>query len=212
MKKGAILIESREIDNLREIIEDHLKLLPSDWGFNLYLSSKNYESVMNRGKFDRKIDLFQIPNAFGLKEYNEALTSVNFWKMLPYDKVLILQSDSMLLKPGIDDFLQWDYIGASWKSNKRFIGNGGLSIRSRDTMIEICDKFNYDGKTNEDYWICENMFNSGIGKLAPIEVADTFSVETKFILGSLGYHAIEKWLPQKQCELIKNQYKNNLIQ
>ncbi len=46
------------------------------------------------------------------------------------------------------------------------------------------------------------------GKLPSVEEAKLFSVETMFSLGSLGYHAIEKHLPQHQCELIKNQYKN----
>jgi hypothetical protein len=58
---------------------------------------------------------------------------------------------------------------------------------------------------NEDIFfssIMANLFN-----MPTSAKAAEFSVETMYKLGSLGCHAIDKWLTPEQCEMILNQYK-----
>ena len=73
-----------------------------------------------------------------IKEYNKLLTSVWFYEQLLSKKFLLFQTDSCLLKDGIEDFLEFDYIGAPWPHLRNQIGNGGFSLRDKHVCIQIC--------------------------------------------------------------------------
>lgn len=207
MKKGAVLIETREISNLYEIIvNDHLKHLPSDWALTIFLSENNKHLFLNK-EFDREVSFrFLENNDLTISQYNHLLTSHNFWSSLPYDKVLIFQSDSKILRSGIEKFLEYDYVGAAW-SWQLWGGNGGLSLRSKSAMLEAISKKPYQegAHGNEDVYF-SNYLHEVNGNLASREICEKFSVEAVFGLGSLGVHAIEKYLTPDQCKMILNQY------
>ena len=203
---GCCIVETRPITNLSEIIIDrHLKYIPKDWGLTIYCSSLNYEFIEGVD-FGRETNIIVLENPnLSLNQYNAMLKNVRFWESLPYDKVLIFQSDSRLLKEGIEDFLEWDYVGAAWMFQLHG-GNGGLSLRDTEVMSEICRKSKFTNR-NEDVEFCNYMFENNFGNLAPREICFKFSVETIAMYGSLGTHAIEKWLSKHQCKKILNQYK-----
>lgn len=177
----AIIIENRPIPGIEQIIEAHEKMLPKDtpvyWIKN--------EPINSMG------------------DYNRLLTSKRLWRNLS-ENVLIFQHDSMILKPGIEEFMEWDYVGAPWKFQEHG-GNGGLSFRKRSAMMRVIDKFNYNGNPNEDVWFCNCLKELGMN-LAPREVCEKFSCESIFKLGTYGYHQIESYLTPKECEAIRNQY------
>lgn len=181
-KCGAIIIENRPIPNLADIIEGHIRYLPKGWGLKV---------------FDRvKIN--------SINDYNRLLTSKDFWYRLPYDKVLIFQSDSIILRNGIEDFIDYDFIGAPLYHVDFPAMNGGFSLRSRKAMLKVISKFKYTGG-NEDMYFCNGLKTIG-GKLPTKEMAQLFSVETIFGYGSIGAHALSKWHTPERCELILNQY------
>ena len=205
--KGCCIVETRPITNLSEIIIDrHLKYIPKDWGLTIYCSSLNHEYIKN-SDFGVNTNIIVLDNSkLTIDGYNSMLKSKSFWKSLPYEKVLIFQSDSRLLKEGIEDFLKWDYIGSPFQFQHHG-GNGGLSLRNVNLMEEICRSENFT-PYNEDVDFCNFMFENKIGNLAPREVCFKFSCETIPMLGTLGVHAIEKWLSKIHCEEILNQYNN----
>ena len=62
-------------------------------------------------------------------------------------------------------------------------------------MFEICLKHPYKGMAvhgNEDIYFCNKMRELGY-KLPDKETCNKFAVETEFELGSVGYHAIDKY-------------------
>lgn len=182
---GAVIVENRF--DVTCIIEAHRKYLPSDWGI-IHVDA-TVKSEM---------------------EYNLLLTSKGFWEQIPFDKVLIFQHDSLLLRHGIEDFLQYDFVGAPIFHEHLPMPcmNGGLSLRSKSKMLEVIEKIPYDYNLhgNEDIYFCRGIEKIG-GNLPTKEGAQSFSVESVFSLGSLGCHAIDKYLTPEQCELILNQYK-----
>jgi hypothetical protein len=135
-------------------------------------------------------------------QYNMMFTDAEFWKKyLDYERVIIFQHDSMILRDGIDEFMSWNYVGAPWKFQHQG-GNGGLSLRNPKEMYDVCKRVKwmaYSG--NEDVYFSNN--SKGV---APREVCSKFSCETIFQLGTFGYHAIDQWLTKEQLTLIKNQY------
>ena len=204
---GCCIVETRPINNLSEIIIDrHLKYIPKEWALTIYCSSLNHDQI-KKTDFERDIHIIVLDYpTLNIQGYNSMLKSSFFWKSLPYEKVLIFQSDSRLLKKGVEDFLEWDYVGSPFVFQAHG-GNGGLSLRNVKIMEEICSKANFT-PYNEDVDFCNFMFENKIGKLAPRDVCFKFSCETIPVLGTIGVHAIEKWLSKLQCDQILNQYKN----
>lgn len=138
-----------------------------------------------------------------MQEYNELLASRGFWEAM-CDHVLIFQHDSLLLRHGIEEFLEWDFIGAPLYHIPFPAMNGGLSLRKRDAMLKVIDNFPYNGG-NEDMFFC-NGLQALNGNLPDKETAKKFSVETEFSLGSLGFHSPWKYLTPEEVEQIKHQY------
>lgn len=114
------------------------------------------------------------------------------------DHVLIIHPDGYILNPSAwsNDFLQYDYIGATWwyKDNKN-VGNGGFSLRSKK-LLDILANLDLDRYHPEDDIICRGirpyLDEQGI-KFAPEEVANRFSIEAYGVQdnrynGAFGFH------------------------
>jgi len=187
MRKAAIIVENRNLHKLDKTIQSHMDKLPG-WEL-IHISNK-------------PINHFH--------DYNRLLTQREFWE-IPYDKVLIFQHDSGILKEGADDFLDWDYVGspwrtdASWARSDRAGGNGGISVRDVKAHHDLCCRLRYNPSNgNEDVWFTHNLPN-----VAPYEVCVKFACETEYKLGTIAYHAIEKHLSLTECINIKTQYESS---
>jgi hypothetical protein len=178
----AVIVENRLTNKLFDTIQAHRQMLPEWWSF-CHIDNPNIKTPA---------------------DYNRLLTTKAFWEQFKkFDRLLIFQHDSMLLRGGINAFLKYDYIGAPLYHIDFPAMNGGLSLRNPKKMIDTINRVTYDGSCNEDIWFCNNMK----GKLPTKEVAQLFSVETIFGLGSLGMHAIDKWHSEDKVNEILNQYK-----
>lgn len=195
MKIASVITETRPYD-LKEIIERHIKFLPEmDVVCFHYNNSVNYDCIKHR-----------LPhNITTLHQYNQLMTSEWFWDKLDYDKALIFQNDSGILREGIEDFLEYSYVGAPWKFQE-LGGNGGFSLRDvRESQWIVKNKPYHPIKGYEDVYFCNEMLSQGMN-IAPRKVCEKFSCETIFKLGTFGYHAINNYLTKQQCDQIKNQY------
>jgi hypothetical protein len=183
----AVIVENRNID-VDVIIERHMK----------YLLGWDVEHL--------KAD---IKNAH---DYNNLLTSEKFWsRYLDHERVLIFQHDSGMLRDGVEELLEWDYVGAPWKLDAPWNtpdksgGNGGFSLRNPKKSLNLIKEKPYHPRYgNEDVYYSHFLPLVG-GKVAPREVCQRFACETEFYLNTLGYHAIEKHLPPDQVDKILNQ-------
>lgn len=203
-KYGVLLIETRPEVNLQEVADRHMNFLPESWGLTIIGSKENEQvpcGAMNRIHVNVK--------DFTVGILNKWLTSPYFWSLIPHEKILVIQPDSQLLRKGIEEFLEWDYIGAPWKLS-HFGGNGGLSLRTVEVMKTICEKNIYGGEGvhgNEDIFFSNIMNQHGIGKLAPRYICEKFSCESIFKLGTLGEHAANKYVSPEEYNQILTQYK-----
>jgi hypothetical protein len=103
--------------------------------------------------------------------------------------------NSCIFKSNVDDFLQWDYIGAPWPKHKNDtpngVGNGGFSLRTRQCMLDVIDRVSiFDTKLAsstreymqntgmticpEDVYFSKNMQDYDIGKVADWDSASAF--------------------------------------
>ena len=58
----------------------------------------------------------------------------------------------------------------------------------------------------EDIFFCLRLIKYNIGNYAPLEVAKQFSVESKFELGTLGYHRPTPYMSEVDVRKILTQY------
>ena len=186
MSYCAIIVENRKFPNWEDIVSKHMDFLPG-WDFQHI----NIDSITSQ------------------KSFNRLMTSNWLWKkLIDFDKVLFFQHDSGILREGIDEFLEWNYVGAPWPEGARWNtddrrgGNGGISLRSPKASLELLAKRPYDRyQKHEDVF-----FSNYLEGVAPYEVCRKFSVESVFELGTMAWHNIDRYLTPAQCEQIRNQY------
>jgi len=195
---AALFVETRLISNLSSVINAHLDKLPADYELIIYHGRHN-KHLFNGFDCEKNETIVN-----SLRDYNSFMTNPHLWVRLQnYERVLVFQNDSMLLRKGIEEFYKWDYIGAPWKFQQNG-GNGGLSLRNPKAMLKTINEVPYSPDLGyEDVYFCNHLN----GKLAPREECEKFSCETIFKLGTLGYHAIDNYLSYEQQEAIKTQYR-----
>lgn len=249
MKKlAAIIIEDRFFEDTAKICKEHLKFLPEDTDLFLYTSDEHKEKYekqfsdlklkVNLPSYNKNVDipvsikymagleqLLQNPSMKALFNMCMFMTRPEFWKdYFNYERALIFQRDSAILKKGIEDFFEYDYVGAPCYNFVRdqTIQNGGLSLRNPRTMEYICRLYGWKADLQdlmvvgqystasffaEDIFFCLRMIKHNAGKLAPLEISKKFSVESRFELGALGYHRMEPYLTADEIKQIKEQYR-----
>lgn len=204
MKFAAVITETRY--NLRKTINDHFAFLPDDFDCIVFQDSNEIGNI--------DCISYQVPRPINnLRDYNNLMTSEWYWnKLKDYDKVLIFQTDSGILRKGIEEFYEWDYIGALIKNCPYPAMNGGFSLRDVKLMKRIIKKENWSYIFGNEDIFYGNMAEKYGGNIAAKEAAMNFSVETIFGLGSFGFHAIDNWLTPEQCQQIRTQYEtvNNI--
>jgi hypothetical protein len=247
MKKlGAVIIEDRKIADFYKIVKEHMKYLPKDTDIIIYTSEsteKEYRKLLKEDNIQFRLypSNISIPNSIknvaGFDEllknnphlkpilnYCLFLTSRDFWiGLYEYERALTFQVDSGLLREGIEEFLDWDYIGAPCYNyvGDKTIQNGGLSIRNPRIMEYICRNFGWNTDLQEliqlgqystasffaeDIFFCLRMIKYNIGNYAPIDICKKFSVESKFELGTLGYHRPTPYMDESAIRQILTQY------
>jgi Protein of unknown function (DUF5672) len=214
-KKVAAIIEDRPMANLIPLILHFSSVLGPDWPIILFTSLKN---VTESAPFMRAIKgnvlkIHALPD--GLKFTNHQsvsnfLARTWFWEQLaPAEHVLLFQADSILCANApqtVDDYLQYDFVGAPIDAAYGEGFNGGLSLRNRQMTLDIIeanlpeDGGDILGVGFEDQWFHKKMLalspkpNGKPGaNLPPVDVAKTFAVETIYYDRPLGYHQVTRW-------------------
>lgn len=198
MNLAAVITETRDTWNINSIIKKHLEKLPNYTNLYFYGSLKNHKRIKFKHKFIEK----EINN---IEDYCYWITSEDFWNPIKEENVLIFQTDSGIIKGNIEDFYEYHYIGSPLKNESEHVYNGGLSFRHKSIMLEILNKWKYNRveHENEDGYFSRKIFEHY--KKTPKEIAEKFSVDNIYKLGTFGYHAIERSLTKNQVKEIKNQ-------
>lgn len=197
---AAVITETRHFNP--QIIRDHLSMLPDDFELVVFCSEAN-KRLFN--EFDSEKYIVSINN---LNDYNRLLTSTFFWdKLQQYERVLIFQTDSKILRKGIEAFYEYSFIGAPLYHIDFPCMNGGLSLRDPKAMLDVINRISWHiGLGHEDIFYCNALKNHPLHELPTKEIAQSFSVETIFNLGSFAIHAANKYLSSDQLTQILTQY------
>jgi hypothetical protein len=201
----AVIIEPREHKALGFVLHNFFTNLP-DWKFMLFHgNNKKFIDALfetDLKPFKHRIIFVKLDtDNLTSKQYNSICKSSAFYKCINTD-ILLFQTDTLILnKELLHDFLKYDYVGAPWRNG--MVGNGGLSLRNKNKMIEICETVE-DFTENEDNYFCYqpnvSLYKPSYGE------AQTFSVETIFHEKSFGIHAPWKHLTTYEMNYLINKY------
>ena len=231
LPKEAVLIEYRKFPHIEFILRNEIHKLGSSWSYTIVCGTLNYEYMRDLARsIHPNINI--VPTFFDNLTpslYSTMFANTDFWNILTGDKILIMQEDTLVFRKNIDDFLEWDYIGAPWPKHQNDtpngVGNGGFSLRTRQAMIDVINHISitdtpippstarYMASTNntvlpEDVYFSKNIQDHALGRVAPWDIARNFSTETQYNPHSLGGHNF--WL--KDPTWRERIYTNNVIQ
>lgn len=172
-KYTAIIIEPRKHKALHFVLNNILDCLSSDWkvihfhGINNEEYSTNVYNKLNEVYPNRlqlvKLDIINL----NTKTYSELLANrLDIYHYIDTEYFLVFQTDSIMFKQNahlMEHFVtnDYDYLGAPWlicefypTKERDFIGNGGFSLRKKETMITIIQ----NNKWDENYLWQEDLF------------------------------------------------------
>lgn len=141
MKLEAVLIEFRLLPHISFLLKNAIYRLGNEWSFTIICGQNNYDFIVNIVRNIRRDIRIIKKNVTNItrEEYSIMLLNSNFWKQFKGEKILIYQEDTIILKKLNPKFLKYDYIGAPFYNKD--IGNGGLSLRTKDIMIKVCKEY-----------------------------------------------------------------------
>lgn len=209
-KYTAVIIEPRDHNALEFVLKNFFINLSNEWGFIIYHGRLNkvfIENIINNNlkEYKHRIDkIIQLDiDNLTIKQYNKLCKTPSFYKIVNTDLLLLFQVDTLIInKEILNNFLKYDYVGAPWKDG--MVGNGGLSLRRKNKMIEITEKVDHDFLENEDtYFSYQNVIT--LDK-PDFNEAQKFSIETIFHEKSFGIHAPWKHLNKYEIEYLINKY------
>ena len=176
-KYFAVIVEPREHPNFEFVCKTILRFTNSDWGLHVFHGTSNESFVKSKLQDIPHIRYTNLNvSNLSIHDYNKLLSSSWFYEQIQCTKCLIFQTDSCLLKEGIQDFIQYDYIGAPWPFHNNRVGNGGFSIRDVEKCKLICTQFQRPIHMNEDVFFSIAMEKIE-ANIAPYEQACAFSCE-----------------------------------
>ncbi|CAJ2506968.1 Uu.00g081540.m01.CDS01 [Anthostomella pinea] len=189
--KVALLIENRAVASLAPLMLHFMAVIPPDWRFRFMGSTESVaflnQSVAIREQVSAgKLDLTYIPSNMstaGQEMISRFLTNLWLYETVlqPAEWLLVFQTDSILCansRQNLNDYLDYDWVGAPWNPQGRFGGNGGLSLRKVSAIVEILrDQVRVDGSEPEDVWLTERLGHRPHAKMANGSLSLTFSGE-----------------------------------
>ena len=181
------------------------------WVCKIYTSDESFKTYHDA--LSTICDVAVLPELnipiFHIDIYNSLLKSESFWESISYSKCLVIQNDGVLLRKGLDNFIDYSYVGAPWMDcdtnlyiknhvNPKLVGNGGFSLRDVEAMKRICREFESEKKVlfynniceqPEDVWTAKCLTKLNY-KIPSTKRASFFSSEEILNEASIGFHKV----------------------
>ncbi|KAM5351242.1 hypothetical protein ACJ41O_003965 [Fusarium nematophilum] len=189
--KLALLIESRPLPILAPLVLHFISVVPPSWRFRFMgspssLAAINSSFAIRQQAIGGKLELGLIPTNMstqGQEMISRFLTNPWLYEtaLQPAEWLLVFQTDSMICansKYNLDDFLEYDWVGAPWDPESTWGGNGGLSLRRVSRIVDVLrGGERAHGSEPEDVWLTERLARHPEANLANGSVSLAFSGE-----------------------------------
>lgn len=227
-----MIIENRPSENLIPVILHFQSVLGPEWPIIFYTIPTTADALALSPAFARAIEENKVQVRFippevtfsSHKAVSLFLADAWIWENLaPYKKILLFQTDSIICSQStatIDDFVEYDLIGAPIAAQYGKGFNGGLSIRNRELTLDVFSMHSYANDSSvpgapanmqfEDQWLFTRMSElppkkdgSPGANLPNEETAKKFAVETIWQEKPFGFHQPTRWQKDNMASIMK---------
>ncbi|KAG4028011.1 hypothetical protein MFRU_025g00770 [Monilinia fructicola] len=201
-KKLAFMVETRPLPHLPLQLSHMASIVPPEWTFKFMGSNTSINYLLGFHHLQnlvasKKLTFIHLPSRWDVssrESISQMFTDPELYKSLsPAEHLLVFQPDSILCTKApttLNDFIQYDYIGAPWSAQSTYGGNGGLSLRRVSSILKVLEKERRkpgDGQL-EDLWFSNTLNKLEGTRMANAKVSKSFSVESIWDEAPLGYH------------------------
>jgi len=201
--KLAFLVETRPIPHLPALFSHMVSVTPPEWRF-MFMGSPEAIAFM-RASFristlekSKKLEITELPSNYTLdnrESISQMFTDPYLYSTLlaPAEHLLVFQPDSIFCTNSaetVNDWLDWDWVGAPWSTTAQHGGNGGLSLRKVSKVLQVLKKErrpDNDGEL-EDLWLTNRIAQLKGSNMPNATISKHFSVESVWDDKPLGYH------------------------
>lgn len=230
--RAAVIIENRPLENLIPVMLHFHSVLGPEWPIIFYTTQETAGNLSASAPFSRAVDegriaIRYLPDTVSFSSHRAVslfLSDPWLWEDLaPYRKILMFQDDSIICSASgsrVDDFIQYDLIGAPIAKQYGQGYNGGLSIRNRELVLGLFKTHSYAHDSEvpgapasmkfEDQWLYTRMLelpakSDGTpgANLPADEVARKFAVETVWEEQPLGFHQPVRWQKANMAKIMQ---------
>ncbi len=192
--KAAVIIESRPLFFLPMVLKNLMFFLGGEWNLHIFsgeLSEKYVDDIVDG--WDVSVTKLEGLRHLSAAHRSEIMKTTQFWKLFPEEKLLIFESNCVACAGNIENFLEYDFIGAPVGTTDRFSFHGGFSLRSRQKMIECIVKGRSPEGEPEDEFFTRMMRQ--IGAVTPdFTSACHFAVSSTYEGPPVGVPATDQCL------------------
>ncbi|KAL8693437.1 MAG: hypothetical protein Q9218_001747 [Villophora microphyllina] len=200
-RKLAMLIEVNPYGHLTALLLHMMAVVPYEWRF-IYMGSKESIARIDRSlpikdyQKSKKLKMIEVPAGFDAST-NEGmyrmLTHMRFYEQVvdPAEWFLLFRSDTILCAQSnqtVNDWLEYDWVGAPWRLDDRFGGNGALSLRRISGVKQVLRfQTRLNDSDGSDRWLSMRMGLLPDARMAPASKEAEFSVENVWHDKPMGY-------------------------
>jgi hypothetical protein len=189
--KSVVIVERRCHPNLRFCLQN-AAYYARGWSITVICSDVNMAYV--KACAGSQVDSIRIIPFFkglgtpesGKTEYNTVLQQSHFWELFLEDNLLMMETDTYLMKPLPDELLAYDYVASKWPWAPDAAGGGGLSYRKRSMMAHVCS-LNLPIQSAQDCFISDAVEKLHF-KTPTMEESVAFFGEFAFVPTMCGTH------------------------
>ena len=209
-KNVAVIVEPRKHDILAAVCANVMWHLGGSWNLHIFTGSgcKPWvqDTVLRPLRSTAKVTELDVDN-LSVSAYSALLMNRAFWEAIAEPHVLIFQTDCIMLRGGMANYVDYDYAGANYFNHRDLapkIGGiqGGFSMRSRACMLECIDRVSEESVNQyrqslgyralstpmaEDVYYthaCE-ILNK---RVIPVAARKYFSIEAEWYHAPLAFH------------------------
>jgi hypothetical protein len=177
--------------------------MPPEWTFKFMGSDASIAHMRSSPAIRHlesvsKLSIVSLPSNYSVsnrESISQMFTDPHLYDTIlaPAEHLLIFQPDSVFCANSpktVNDFLEWDWIGAPWSKTAQYGGNGGLSLRKVSKILSVLQRQRrpHNDGALEDLWLTDRLRNLEGAHMPNATVSKSFSVESVWDEQPLGYH------------------------
>ena len=182
---SAVIIEPRHHAALAFVLSNIVTYLPTTWQIIVlhgllnrkFVTDIITDIVASAPEHADRFTRHALPcNNLTIPGYNLLLGSRALYELIPTETFIVFQTDTMIFAEHaglLDEFLEFDYVGAPWRCGG--VGNGGFSLRRKSVSLKALASFIFNTHAHEDGFFTTHSPNRPSG-----DKARQFSIESVF--------------------------------